>query len=68
MPNANPVVTPVAIFIEATDGLLLSHPPPGDVLENVVALPRQMLRLPVMAVGIGFTVIVSVLKQPVGKV
>jgi len=61
VPPPTPVTTPVSEPTEAThDGLLL-HVPPADVQDNDVVVPTQIgPRLPVMAVGEGFTVTVSV--------
>jgi hypothetical protein len=59
-PDKTPVVEPII----ATPGLLLIQVPPPEPV-SVPVLPVQRVRLPVIAPGIGFTVITRVLTQPV---
>ena len=59
MPADTPVTTPVLVTV-ATEGALLTHDPPVEG-DNVVVLPAQILRAPViLATGIGLTVTVGV--------
>ncbi len=59
MPDPAPIVALVV--------LLLLHVPPGGVLVSVRVPPRHTVGVPVIAVGIAFTVIVAVAKQLVGN-
>jgi hypothetical protein len=56
---------PVPAPTVATAVLLLVHVPPVGVDASVDVLPKQIPVVPVMAVGIAFTVTTAVLKQPV---
>lgn len=60
MPDDEPIV--------ATDVVPLVHVPPAGVLVSDVALPSQTVKEPVIEVGNGLTVIVVVVRQPVGSV
>jgi hypothetical protein len=52
----------------AIDTLLLIHEPPLNVLDNVDVALSHALRVPVIAAGLTFTVIVSAREHPVGSV
>jgi hypothetical protein len=60
-----PVITPVTGSMDATNGLVLLHVPPGGVLAIVVDVRLQKPLLPVIGVGSGFTVTTAVRTQPV---
>ncbi len=62
-----PVTTPL-VFTLATAVLLLLQVPPEVVSARVIADPIHTAAPPVIAPGNGFTVIVLVLRQPVGRV
>ena len=64
MPAAEPVTIPVTASMIAFP-LLLVHVPPAGVEFNVVVKPIHTLSVPVMAVGLAFTVTVVVAIQPV---
>ena len=64
-PGEMPLTTPVPEPIVAMAGLLLLHVPPVVALLRVVVKPGQTLVVPVIAVGNGFTVNVTVFRQPV---
>jgi hypothetical protein len=66
VPALRPVTTPAADMVP-TAGVLLLHVPPVVVLASVVVPFTQMLVMPVMTAGSGFTVIVTLLTQPVGR-
>jgi hypothetical protein len=67
VPGATPVTIPEEVMLAVVVGLLL-HVPPAVVLDKAVVAPSQILSVPVMVAGIGFTVIVFVTIQPVGSV
>jgi hypothetical protein len=60
MPDDEPIV--------ATEVVPLTHVPPAGVLVSVAELPSQIDKDPDMVEGNGFTVIVVVVRQPVGSV
>ena len=62
-----PVTTPVEALTVATEVLELVHVPPEGELERVVVLPTQVLAVPEIIAGNGFTVAVTDRKQPVGS-
>jgi hypothetical protein len=66
VPALSPVTTPDVDTVP-TAGVLLLHVPPVVVLVRVVVPFTQMLVMPVMTAGSGFTVIVALLTQPVGR-
>ena len=66
-PAANPFTAPVLPTV-AIDVLLLLHVPPDGLEDNVVALPTHTFIVPVIDDGIGLTVNVVVVRQPVGNV
>jgi hypothetical protein len=68
VPCDTPVITPEEVPAVATAVLLLDQVPPGDVSPSVIVDATQTVVAPVMALGSGFTVKVSVLAQPVGTV
>jgi hypothetical protein len=59
-----PVTTPVLLTVAVPVALLL-HAPPGVTSFNVVVVPTQIPRLPVISAGDMFTVTTAVLTQPV---
>jgi hypothetical protein len=63
-----PVTTPEISPTEAMAGFWLLHMPPGMASLKVVVLPMQMDVAPVIAGGLGLTVIGIVVSQPVGNV
>ena len=67
MPAVTPVTTLVELLIVATALLLLVQVPPAVTSPSVVVKPIHTLAVPVMAPGIGFTVMVFVILQPVGN-
>lgn len=60
-----PVTTPVAVLTVAMAVLPLLHVAPAVAVLSVVVRPVHKVVLPVIAAGIGFTVTVAVLAQPV---
>lgn len=64
MPNATGVTTPVEEPTVATPALLLAQMPPGMVLLNVYEEPVHIFGLPMMAGGVGITVISFVALHP----
>jgi hypothetical protein len=67
-PAPIPVTTPVAGSTEATVAALDVQPPPVTVFASVVVCPWHITVPPitVIAAGIGFTVTIVVVRQPVG--
>lgn len=65
VPVPAPVTTPLEEPTVATDVLELVQVPPVGVLDRLVLLPTQVLAVPLISDGSGFTVAVTVLKQPV---
>ena len=63
VPALRPVTTP-AVDTVPTAGVLLLHVPPVVVLVSVVVPFTQMLVIPVITAGNGFTVSTAVLRQP----
>jgi hypothetical protein len=63
VPALTPVTTPVAVATVATDPVPCTHVPPLTEFDNVVVEPWQSTIVPVIAPGIGLTVIVRVTKQ-----
>jgi hypothetical protein len=65
---ARPALTPVTLpgleGTEATDVLLLVHRPPDVILVSEVMAPSQIVDVPAIGAGNGFTFIVVVLMQP----
>ena len=68
VPPVIPVRIPVVVPIVPTAVLLLLQVPPVLASPRVVVLPAHTGVVPVMAPGVGFTVIVVVVLQPPGKV
>ncbi len=68
VPAVIPVTTPVPAPTEATDVLLLLHAPPPVASLSVVVAPTHALAVPVITDGVGDTVNVAVVLQPVGSV
>jgi hypothetical protein len=68
IPAATPVTTPVAGFTVAKEVLLLLHVPPPVASVSVSDEPAHTLVPPMMDTGEGFTDMVVVVWQPVGKV
>ena len=64
VPCDAPVSTYPALFIVATELLLLLHVPPVDASLNVVPAPVHVVAIPVIAPGIWFTVTVIVAALP----
>lgn len=60
VPAAAPVTMPVVAPTDATGGLLLDQVPPGVVQLSVAGMVTQPVCEPVMAAGVGFTVMVRV--------
>ena len=67
VPDVAPETIPELVPIVATLVLLLTHVPP-PVLESVVIEPSQIVAVPVIADGNGFTVTTVVVIQPVDSV
>ena len=67
LPAATPDTLPPEVTV-AIAVLLLVHAPPVTVLDNVLAVPRHTLPLPVMAAGDALTVTFRKLLQPVAAV
>ena len=67
LPALTPVTTPVVGCTVATAGVPELHVPPDTELLSVVVPPMQIVAVPLMAAGMGFTVIVDVdgVPQPV---
>ena len=66
VPNpATPVTIPVALPTVAFAGVPLVQAPPAGVLFSVVVVPMQTVGVPVIPVGVWFTVICKVDVQPV---
>lgn len=65
VPAVSPFTIPSAEPIVATVRLLLAHVPPVGVELSVVAEPMQIAAVPVITLGIGFTVTSRVVEQPV---
>lgn len=63
-----PETTPVVASTVATDISLLLHVPPPVPSLRVVVAPSHTLMIPVIATGIGNTLIVAVVRQPVGSI
>jgi hypothetical protein len=63
-PITIPVTRPVDEPTVAIPGALLVHTPPAGVDESVTVLPVQMLVLPAIGVGVGFTVTLNELLAP----
>ena len=57
VPAPRPVINPNVGTIAAISVLLLAHVPPAVASPNVVFPPTQTSGVPVMAVGLGYTVI-----------
>ena len=68
LPADIPLTTPVDAPTVAKPGPMLSQVPPDGVAANVVVAPTQTLADPVIADGVGLTVIIDVIKHPVGNV
>jgi hypothetical protein len=68
VPDETPVTTPLAEPIVAIDGEPEVHtPPPGELL-RLIDDPTQTVEGPVITVGVGFTVMVMEVEQPVDNV
>ena len=57
-----PVATPVVGFIDARAGMPLVHVPPRGLLLNAVVIPVQVLNVPVIGAGKGYTVTTAVVR------
>ena len=68
VPGATPVTTPVDASTIAILVLVLVHTPPVVALENVVVRASHNVLTPVIAAGTAFTVMVFIVRQPVGNV
>ena len=68
VPAVSPEIDPVTGSMVATKALLLAQLPPDRVLLIGVELPTQILVTPLIAVGVGCTLIVFVVRHPVGNV
>ena len=64
VPIPLPVTTPIDPT-DATAGLVLAHTPPGVGSVRVVVPPKHIVVLPIIGAGVGSTVIVRVVAQPV---
>lgn len=60
--------TPLGGLIVPTEGVLLTHVPPGVVLLNVAHWPIQVVGVPVITAGNGLHVATVVSEHVVGKV
>jgi hypothetical protein len=60
VPAVNPDTVPVVAFTLATGMLLLLHEPPAGVLASVSLDPAQIVKVPVIVVGVWFTVTMCV--------
>jgi hypothetical protein len=67
VPPPAPVTRPVAEPMVATAVLLLIHSPLPVALVSVVVVASQIAKVPAIATGVGFTVTVVDLIQPVGR-
>ena len=63
MPDDIPVTTPVDDPIDIAEAKVL-HKPPGTPSDSVIVAPIQTVDNPVIAVGVGFTVMDLVAGQP----
>jgi hypothetical protein len=69
-----PAVTPVIVMVSPVEPLIAAlllaalHTPPAVVMVSEVELPTHTFAVPVIVAGNGFTVIIFVAVQPVGKV
>jgi hypothetical protein len=63
VPSALPVTTP-PLVTEAIEAVLLLQVPPGKLLDSVVVEPRQAIRVPDIADGVGVTVTGATELQP----
>lgn len=68
MPAVTPVTTPLLLPIVATPVAPLVHTPPLVPSVSVVVAPAHNVVVPVIATGLAFIVVVTIVKQPVGKV
>jgi len=66
VPAATPVTTPEALTVAVARGRIL-HVPPAGVSPRLVVEPTHTVVVPVIAVGVAFTVTGVVTKQPVGS-
>ena len=66
VPAELPVTAPVVGNTAAMPGLLLVQVAPGVIVLSEVVLPTQTDDAPVITAGNGFTVMVTLLLQPVG--
>ena len=67
VPALTPVTNPVLEPIVAMPVLPLLHVPPVVALARVDVVPAHIAVAPVIAAGSGFTVIIVVVIQPVGR-
>ena len=65
LPALTPVTTPVPAPTVAVDEFELLHEPPAVASDNVVVEPAHTLNVPLIAAGVGSTVIVKVLVGPI---
>lgn len=68
VPAPMPVIIPPGGNIEAIEGVLVDHTPPGVASVRVWVEPTQTVVVPLIAAGVGCTVIVKVALQPVATV
>ncbi len=68
MPGLRAVRLPLVRPMVATEGVPLLHVPPDGIELNTVVPPTHKAKVPESVVGVGFTVIGFVAKQPVGSV
>jgi hypothetical protein len=68
VPQPTPVMKPVVAMIAATLGVLLLHVPPPVPSVSIVEVAEHIVVVPPIGSGLGYTVTVVVMKQPVGKV
>ena len=67
MPPETPVTAPLPDPTVAMATLLLVHEPPRVASVRLVVAPAQTVAAPEMAEGVGFTVMIVVVLQPVGN-
>ena len=68
VPEDIPVTTPLLVPTAATKELLLLHTPPVVMSFRAVVEPTHTFRVPVIAAGVGLTVIILVTAHPVANV
>ena len=68
VPALIPHTTPVKKPALATAGVLLIHVPPNEPSVNVVHVPIQILKDPMIGVGVSLTLTTTVAIQPAADV